>query len=348
MKRCLIIIMLLLATQLLQAQKDTIKNLVFEGAGIRGIAYAGAISDLEKGGMIENVQRVGGTSAGAITAMMLSLSYTASEISSLINSTSFQKFNDGKFGIIGGINRLNKYYGWYRGKKFERWLSAIIAAKTSDPDITFGQLHQKGYKDLYVTATSLTKQQLVVFSREYYPHMKIKDAVRISMSIPMYFEAVFVDSLGSIFHHPKNKAGLDVMVDGGFTGNFPIRIFDSTKYINGTALNSFAYNPQTLGFRIDSDAQVELNNSGKGLAAIPVQGFKDYLKAFYTVIMENLNRQTLTEADWKRTVSISDGGVGPRIRRLQASEVKILVDNGSRAVTGYFKSNAVALPLNTK
>jgi NTE family protein len=51
--------------------------------------------------------------------------------------------------------------------------------------------------------------------------MKVKDAVRISMSIPFYFEAVFIDSIGKVVSHPRKKTGLDVMLDGGFIATFP-------------------------------------------------------------------------------------------------------------------------------
>ena len=44
------------------------ENLVFEGAGIRGIAYCGALMELDEKGMLADIKRVGGTSSGAITA----------------------------------------------------------------------------------------------------------------------------------------------------------------------------------------------------------------------------------------------------------------------------------------
>jgi NTE family protein len=64
------ILLILLFCQQLYAQ-NTIKNLVFEGAGVRGIAYAGAIKELENNKLISQIEKVGGTSAGAITAMMI-------------------------------------------------------------------------------------------------------------------------------------------------------------------------------------------------------------------------------------------------------------------------------------
>ncbi len=46
------------------------RNLVFEGGGVKGIAYVGAIKVLEEKGIMPNIVRVGGTSAGAINAVL--------------------------------------------------------------------------------------------------------------------------------------------------------------------------------------------------------------------------------------------------------------------------------------
>ena len=51
------------------------RNLVFEGGGVKGIAYAGALKELEKKGLLTSLQRVAGTSAGAITATLLAVGY---------------------------------------------------------------------------------------------------------------------------------------------------------------------------------------------------------------------------------------------------------------------------------
>ena len=40
------------------------KNLVFEGGGVKGIAYVGAMEVLDKEGILNNIERVAGTSAG--------------------------------------------------------------------------------------------------------------------------------------------------------------------------------------------------------------------------------------------------------------------------------------------
>lgn len=130
------------------SQQCEIKNLVFEGAGIRGIAYAGVIEELEKHDKLHQLSKVGGTSAGAITALMVSLGYSSKEIADIISSTQFRKFNDGRFMFIGGFSRMKNGFGWYRGERFTEWISEIIERKTGNSEITFQELSVKGYKDL--------------------------------------------------------------------------------------------------------------------------------------------------------------------------------------------------------
>lgn len=318
-------------------QTKKIENIVFEGAGIRGIGYAGAVAALQEQQLLAGIQRVGGTSAGAITALMLSIGYTSDEIATIISKTDFKNFNDGRYFFIGGIHRLRRYFGWYQSAAFERWLDKIIKAKTGNASITFAELKQRGFKDLYVTGTNLTEQKLMLFSHEHSPQMKVKDAVRISMSIPLYFEAVFLDSVGNVVHRPKNKRGLNALVDGGFLANFPIAIFDSTKYTDAALPNRYAVNQNTIGFRIDSDAQIKYDSLQKGLTPLSTGRLSEYITAFYTLVIENLNRQALTPQDWARTVSISDGAIGPRIKKLSRKQLGVLITNGENATLKYLQ-----------
>lgn len=334
MKRSAVVFLLLWAA-MYEVAHGQYTNLVFEGAGIRGVAYAGVIQELEQRDMLTAVRRVGGTSAGAIAAMTLALGYSGKDIEDIIYKTKMQRFNDGRFFFVGGLSRMNKRYGWYRGKAFTKWLEEIIARKTGNADITFQELHDRNFRDLYVTGTSLNNQKLVVFSHQTYPVMKIKDAVRISMSIPLYFEAVCIDSLGRVVDNRRAQGNYDIMVDGGFTGNFPVFLFDSVNTANGLVQRTA--DMHTLGFRIDTPGQITSDAAQKGLAPVEISRFKNYMGAFYNYVIENLNRAALTPDDWKRTVSISSGDVGPKIKKLSVQEKDMLMLNGRTALQQYLQ-----------
>ncbi|PKV67024.1 patatin-like phospholipase family protein [Pontibacter ramchanderi] len=330
----LLAIILYLFTTQVCGQNCQIRNLAFEGAGIRGIAYAGVIDELERQGKLQGIEKVGGTSAGAMTAMMLSLGYSAEEIADIISSTQFRKFNDGRFMFIGGFARMNSVYGWYRGDRFTDWTGKLIEAKTGNPDITFQELSAQGYKELYITATSLNRQKLLVFSKENYPNMKVKDAVRISISIPLYFKAVFIDSEGAVYKKPTAGQQLDVVVDGGIIGNFPITLFDTFE-TDSTGKSHRVPDPGTVGVRIDSDLQIENDATTRELVPLEIRSLNDYVAALYTLVLENLNRHELTEADWARTISVSSVGMSPRIRKMSKEEKNSLVQSG-RAYTAIY------------
>lgn len=53
--------------------KPFVQNLIFEGAGIRGIAYCGVITTLDSAGILQGIEKVAGTSAGTITVLAVSL-----------------------------------------------------------------------------------------------------------------------------------------------------------------------------------------------------------------------------------------------------------------------------------
>jgi len=109
-----------------------IKNLVFEGGGVLGIAYLGALDYLFHNGIMQNIQRVGGTSAGAITACLTSLNLSFEELKKITNSLDYKKVPlkhelekqdlipdeliegiENLFGDVNCLYRLIHNYGWY-------------------------------------------------------------------------------------------------------------------------------------------------------------------------------------------------------------------------------------------
>ena len=123
------------------------RNLVMEGGGIRGIAYGGALLELEQRGVLAGLTRVGGTSAGAIQAALLAVGYSAQESIEVVNATPVQRLNDGRGIFFGGTHRLVKEYGWYRGDEFSTYLGELVARKTQNAHLTLGELHSLALKE---------------------------------------------------------------------------------------------------------------------------------------------------------------------------------------------------------
>jgi NTE family protein len=60
------------------------KNLVFEGGGVKGIAYSGALQVLEQQNIMSDIKRVAGTSAGAITAALVALGANGKDVAEIV------------------------------------------------------------------------------------------------------------------------------------------------------------------------------------------------------------------------------------------------------------------------
>ncbi|OUJ76333.1 hypothetical protein BXP70_01370 [Hymenobacter crusticola] len=322
------------------------RNLVMEGGGIRGIAYGGALQELEKRGVLAGIQRVGGTSAGAIQAALLAVGYSPAEIIEVVNHTPVQRLNDGRLIFVGGSTRLLKQYGWYRGDQFTKYMSELVGHKTGNPNLTLAQLHQLARegraRDLYVTGTNLTTQRVEIFSHETHPQFRVADAVRISMSIPLYFRAVLLDEQGNIVLKPKKEQKVSVLVDGGLLANYPVDLFDKANYLPTQALtyqqeSGHIFNPETLGLRLDRAEQIAFDTVRAGrrqLAPYPIRNFGSYIGALYTLAIENLN--PAQPDDWKRTVSISTLGFNPKIKRVSEDQKQQLVESGRKGVQDFF------------
>ena len=284
------------------------RNLVFEGGGVKGVAYGGALTELERMNVLEKVKRVAGTSAGAITSLLIALGYSVKEASGIIVSTEFNDFSDDDFGIVFDTLRLVRKFGWHKGNKFCDWIGGLVKEKVGREDFTFRELHnlagKNGFRELYVVGTNLSKQVSEVYSHETTPEMQIREAVRISMSIPIYFKCV--------------KKGDDVMTDGGVILNYAINVFDNKKYldnkINGEEVGykkglEYVFNHETLGFRLDSESEIQYNKEGWKNVPVKIKNIKDYSLGLLGFMMESANKRHLHKNDWNRTIFINTLGV---------------------------------------
>ncbi|MCW3123695.1 MAG: patatin [Flavipsychrobacter sp.] len=335
MFRFLAIALLLLHVHILSAQQY--KYLVLKGGGIRGIAYTGALKVLEEQNITPHIEKVAGTSVGAITGVLFCLGYSAKQMEDIMFGLNIKTFNDGRGYFIGGQKRVRKNYGWYRGNKLEQWIGKQIKEQTGNDNTTFLQLHllaQKNskFKDMYVTATNLTKQRLEIFSWETYPDMPVKTAVRASVSIPLYFGAVFMDSTGKIIEHPNKHSHYNVFADGGLLANYPITIFNSNHENTGDAINEF-----TLGLKLDRPEQIAWYENNSGIAPYDIQSFTGYLSALYNLTIEQLNKCIPYTEEKKHTIYISTSNLSPRVRHITKEQKQLLFNNGAEAAKRFFE-----------
>lgn len=342
------------------SNKYHFKNLVFEGGGVKGIAYVGALDILNKRGILQNIERVAGTSAGAMVAVLVGLGYTSKDISDILWDIKFQNFMDSSWGIARDISRLLNDYGWYKGDYFRDLMGSYIKNKTGNSDTTFGQLkdmREKGkpFKDIHLIGADLSTGYSKVFNADTTPDVKIADAARISMSIPLFFAAV------------KGVNGDDhIYVDGGLLDNFAIKVFDRLNYVfdeanarrteyykkynealaalknktrtrSKSVINEYVYNKETLGFRLDGQDEINMFLDPNAQPKVKeIKTLFSYTKALVTTLIDFQNNVHLHTDDWQRTIYIDSLGVGSTDFDIPESTKRDLVAAGESFTEAYF------------
>lgn len=330
----------------------TYTNLALEGGGVHGIAYAGAFKALEEKGILKNIQKIAGTSAGAIAGLAACLNFTAAEMDSVLMSLKFEKLNDGKGGLFGKYKRVKNKFGIYKGEKFEQWLKQIILEKTGKQDLTFKQLHElhitnPAFKDLYCTGTNVSKQRLEIFSYETTPNFSLATAVRISAGIPLYFEPIALDDNLLPIKKGDTTSFINYYVDGGTICNFPISMFDTCIGKGNPLLcNNLKFNSETLGLKLEKPAQLDsIQNNNNNIAFYKPKNIKEFVMAFANLTMETVARRYPDlENENGRTVYISSGSTNSFLKKMSKEKKQLLFDNGEKAVVQFFENkNKVAL-----
>jgi NTE family protein len=341
---------------------DGIRNLVFEGGGVKGLAYIGALQALEENQvMLSQINRVGGTSAGAITALLLGLNYSLSAINDILWKMDFHQVEDKSFGFIRNTWRLLTNFGLCPGDYMQTWLCNIIAKQTGNPDVTFADIahraKKKGFRAMYFVATNLSKSYSDIFSYEHTPGMRLVDAVRASMSIPFVFSAVRL-SRNADGQYFLNDDG-DIFVDGGILNNYPVRLFDKLKYLDnknhGKSIATYAhqldcepacipderiiFNKETLGFRLAPKDKIGLlrNHAMPTENSHRIKGLVSYLDAlFKTLIDSQQDSAHISSDDWERTVYIDSLMLKATDFSLSDQQKYDLIRAGRQGVSQYF------------
>ena len=196
---------------LITETKITKKILIFSGGGTRGIAYFGVLKALTELSLLDNIEIFAAASVGAMLMCLYLIGYTIkeliefSEIFDFNNLTTIADYN------LDNIPDLIKKYGIDDGTNIIKVMGKLIEAKNINKDITLLELYKLNKKKFIVTGCCLETHSVEYISYDTYPNMKLTDAIRITTSVPLYFQPV--------------KYNNKTFIDGGCMDNYPINLF---------------------------------------------------------------------------------------------------------------------------
>jgi probable HAF family extracellular repeat protein len=183
--------------------KTATAALIMKGGGVKGLAFAGAIQELERHYQFDTFV---GTSAGAIGAALLAAGISAADLERNLRDKSFRDFLDGSywkapFGFwwSRGIHPADTLINWLRDLLFERL--------DRHNEVLMHDLPRRAV----VYASTQRRGEVTFDSWGNHDDITVYNAVRCSMSIPYLFQPQWMD----------NRR----VYDGGLLANFPVQIF---------------------------------------------------------------------------------------------------------------------------
>jgi NTE family protein len=298
---------------------------VFEGGGVKGIGLVGAVEDVEARGV--TFHNVAGTSAGAIVAALVAAGYSASQLRAIMEELDFRHFKDRSWSdripLLGPALSLLAAKGLYQGAFFEQWMRRKLLESPRRVR-TFGDLRIPGVTNpqfiyrLQVIAADLTRGRMMVLPRDIRHYgmdpdgLDVAWAVRMSMSIPLFFQPVRLQDGAGQVHY---------VVDGGVLSNYPVELLDNRQTDNPAW--------PTIGFKlVKGDGKRRPNG---------IHGPVTLLKALLSTMMEAHDERYIEEKNFQRTIAIPTLGVRTTDFDLSREKSWALYEAGQEASRRFFE-----------
>ena len=220
-------------------------NLVYSGCSTLFYCHLGATKRLLEE---YKVKEIVATSGGSIIGSLVACGYSYEQIERIVKSIKLKDMYDSNW-----IPFINKW-GLIKGERIHKAIEEYIP-------FTFEQLDFP----LNIVVSRLGSREPIYLNKKNNPKMKISDAVRASISIPILFD---------VFTLEENK-----YIDGGILNNFAI------DYFKG----------ETIGVRIKSTYDKP---------KVP-QNMIEYLQEVLAMLMEATENEHIEDAIYNKVITIN-------------------------------------------
>ncbi|MBO8163163.1 MAG: patatin-like phospholipase family protein [Brevibacillus sp.] len=289
---------------------------VFEGGGVKGIAFIGALQVMEEHGYRWN--RLAGTSAGSIVASLLSAGYTSHELQAIFEEFDYQSLLGrsrwSRLPLIGPACALLCKKGLYSNQPLELFIDSLLRRKGIR---TFGDLPPEKLK---LIVSDISDNRMLILPDDL-THFQIDPstfpiarAVRMSSAIPFFFQPCRM-------HHSVTKEA-HYTVDGGLLSNFPVWLFDTPAQPRWP----------TFGFRLSAPPP---DGEDGPVTENKIIGILSYSKALVTTMLEAHDRLYVEKAQKVRTIFIPIRGIRATQFRLTPQMRRRMYQSGRDAASRF-------------
>ncbi|MDP1850065.1 MAG: patatin-like phospholipase family protein [Solirubrobacteraceae bacterium] len=312
-------------------------DLVLEGGGMKGIGLAGAVTALLRAGYA--FQRVAGTSAGAIVGALLAAGVGERGLSDAMARLRYERVPDRgppRLPILSeGLSLLHSagayegdyIHGFVRDQLERVGVRTFADLRRTDGGDDVNLPPERRYR-LVVTATDVTRGRLLRLPWDYGllgldpDEQIVADAVRASISIPLYFDPVIVRD--GVTGEPTT------LVDGGVLSNYPIETFDRTD------LRPPRW--PTLGVKIVPELPAGDPELFPGIALPALAPVKLLEQVVATAIVGNDQTYAERPCVRRRTINVDTSAVGIVEFDASAAQRDAVIANGTAAAERFLAS----------
>ncbi len=228
--------------------------LILSGGAIRGLAQMGALYCLEKKNMLQDIKTFACTSVGSVIGLLTVIGYKPLELYKFMKLLEMEKIKK-----MDPFNVISKF-GFDDGNRFMLVVEKLLTAKNMSKDITFKELYRKTHLNYIVTGSCINSKTVYYFSHVNYPNMKVLEAVRISIAVPILFTP----------HKFESK----LFIDGGVIDNYPIHLFEKELHkVIGIYVTDYRKYIENID-NIEDYLKDAVQCLGEGIACICIRGYE--------------------------------------------------------------------------
>jgi predicted acylesterase/phospholipase RssA len=188
-------------------EDKNIKSIVVSGGGHTFITFYGVIKESKEKGFwnYENIESLYGTSAGAMTCILIALNIDDNILDNYLMKRPWDKvFNINVDSFVTMVNS----FGLFNKEKIYDFFGPLLDVKEFSRDITLKEFYEINKIHLNIYTTELNSFEYINLSHITHPDWKLIDAVYASITLPLIFSPIF----------EENKC----YIDGGVLMDFAI------------------------------------------------------------------------------------------------------------------------------
>ena len=201
-------------------------HLVFCGGGTRCLVFLETLVELEQRDRLKNVKEYWGTSAGGLLASLLALTKSATAVKRLMLGIDYSAFRD--MDVMNLVS-ITTTWGLDDGTALIRELERLF--ERIEPGCKDKRLAD--VPGLHIVVADLNAHETVVCNSVTQPGLRVVDALRASMSLPLIFRP---------FVHPETG---HYWVDGAVRAHFPWHVLPNDEARNSAL--GFAFEKSWMG-----------------------------------------------------------------------------------------------------